>query len=296
MEPILIKEIPAKTDCLAQVKWDGIRLLAYVHDGDIQLYTRNHRLRTFTYPEIAMELRAQFPTQQLILDGECISIDDGKPNFFQVLKRDRLKDLEKIKRMMSEIPIIYMVFDLLYLDGEWLTRYPLLDRIDKLGSLLISTPIIQLCSAVEDGDRLLKYIKEKQWEGIVLKEKKSVYHAGRKHQSWRKIKLTQKMEAFVIGVTFRSRKVNSLIVGINEDDSWHYIGKVSSGLSQKEIDLITNWVASVQIDQPPIIQVPLEKQQIVWVPPHLKVEVEFSEWTPSGMLRSPVIKGYAFQK
>ncbi len=296
MEPILIKEMPKKSDCLAQVKWDGIRLLAYVRKGKVRLYTRNHRSRTLTYPEIVMDLRAQFPSQELILDGECVSFKDGKANFFQVLKRDRMKDLDKIKEMMKGFPAVYMVFDLLYLNGEWLTSYPLVDRLDQLSSLLISTPFVQLCSTIEDGGRLWKYIKTREWEGMVLKKKRSVYHAGKKHRDWKKVKVTQKIEAFVIGVTFRSRKVNSLIVGIHDDDAWQYIGKVSSGLSQKEIELITNWVASVRIDEPPQVDVPLEKQKIVWVPPHLKVKISFFEWTPSGTLRSPVIQGYSFQK
>lgn len=296
MEPILIESIPEDVDCLAQVKWDGIRLLAYIHNGDVQLYTRNRHPRTWTYPEIVMDLQAQFPDQQLILDGECVSIKEGKPNFFQILKRDRLKDLKKIQHMMSESPVTYQVFDLLYLNGKWLTQHPLEARMERLRSLLITTPFVQLCLGVEDEKRLLTYVEKKQWEGIVLKEKRSVYRFGEKHSSWMKFKLRQRIKAFVVGVTFRSRRVKSLILGWYEEDSWHYIGKVSSGLTQKEIELITNWVASIQVDQPPMIQVPREKEPIVWVPPHLKVEVEFMEWTPSGTLRSPVIKGYSFQK
>lgn len=294
MEPVLIHQLPEKMNYVAQIKWDGIRILANIYDDDIQLYTRNMQLRTLTYPEIVMELSTQFAGRQLILDGECVAIKDGKPDFFQVLKRDRIKNLEKIQRMMEEIPVIYMVFDLLFLDGEWLIDLPFMERMERLRSLLITTPFLQLCSSLEDGKRLLSYVEAKQWEGIVLKETTSAYHEGRKSHAWRKLKLKQTIEAYVMGVTFRAKKVNSLIIGIIEDDSWHYIGKVSAGLTQKEIELITNWVSSVQVDQAPAVSVQV-KQPIVWVPPHLKVLVEFTEWTPSGTLRSPVIKGYSFQ-
>ena len=294
MEPVLTTKLPEKMNYLAQVKWDGIRILANALNGEIQLYTRNTQMRTWTYPEIVMELHAQVSDRQLILDGECVSFKDGKPDFFQVLKRDRIKNLEKIKRLMQEIPVVYMVFDLLFLDGEWLLNDPYVERLEKLQSLLINTPQIQLCTSMEDGKRLLNYVKKKQWEGIVLKEKTSVYHEGRKSTAWKKLKITQKIEAFVIGVTFRGERVNSLILGMMEEGSWHYIGKVSSGLTQKEIELITNWVSSVQVGKPPGMSVEI-REPIVWVPPHLKVEIEFVEWTPTGTLRSPVIKGYSFQ-
>lgn len=294
MEPVSIEEIPENMDYFAQVKWDGIRILANVAEDDIQLYTRNMQLRTWTYPEIVMELRAQFSGRQILLDGECVSWKEDKPDFFQVLRRDRMKNLEKIQRMTKEIPVVYMVFDLLFLDGEWMLDHPFSRRMERLQSLLISTPLVQLCTSTEDGVRLLRYVKKKQWEGIVLKEKNSAYHEGRKSQAWKKLKLKQVMEAFVLGVTFRAKKVNALILGRMEDDTWHYIGKVSSGLTQEEIELITNWVASVKVDQLPAISVQM-KQPVVWVPPHLKVTIEFSEWTPSGTLRSPVIKGYSFQ-
>lgn len=296
MEPIIAHEIPQRNDLIYQVKWDGIRLFAYVDHGKVHLYTKKQKNRTIVYPEIAAELCEQFPDQRVILDGECIVFHERRPDFYRVFRRDRMKNVDQIQQLATAKPVTYMVFDILYSQDQWLTHLPFVYRMKKLQSVLTTTPLIGICSSTEDGQRLLQFTKSRQWEGIVLKEKESSYHVGQRHSSWQKIKHVQKMEAYVIGVIWGSRRVSTLILGIRQDGSWHYIGKVKSGLTLKDLDLISHWVMTVQSEPPASVPIGLTGNPIIWVPPDLKVKLEFVEWTHAGTLRSPVVKKYSFQK
>lgn len=296
MEPTVAHKIPPQKDLIYQVKWDGIRLFAYIDHGKVHLYTKKQKIRTMVYPEITAELRDQFPDQRLILDGECMVFHDRRPDFYQVFRRDRMKNVDHIQQLAMKRPVTYMVFDLLYFQDQWLTHFPLIERIKKLQSVLTTTPLIQICSSTEDGQRLLKLTKSRQWEGIVFKEKKSAYYPGQKHPSWQKIKHIQKIDAYVIGVIWGKRRVSSLVLGIRQDGSWHYIGKVKSGLTSKDLDLISHWVMTVQSNPAVSVPVGLTENPMIWVPPDLKVRLEFEEWTHAGTLRSPVVKQYSFQK
>jgi bifunctional non-homologous end joining protein LigD len=291
MEPVLVDQLPEQADDLYQVKWDGVRIIANIGEGIVHLYTRNHRNRTATYPEVTRELSEQFDGRRVVLDGEMVAVRAGKPDFYELMKRDRLKSESKIAQSIHQIPVCYVVFDIVYADGKWLDQTPLIERLHLLRESVRDSHVLQVCPSTGDGVSLLNFTRRRGWEGIVIKEKKGNYHFGQKHVTWRKLKHFQELDAVVAGVTLKGGIANSLILAIPEDGRLRYAGKAASGLSSRELSLLTTWCRSASVRLPEI-KAPSMNEETVWVTPGLRVRVKFLEWSPDGTLRSPVITGF----
>lgn len=295
MEPVLSKELILNPAYVYQVKWDGIRILTKIEEGQITLHTRHGNIRTHTYPEITKQISSTFGNTPLYLDGEMISIYNGKADFFQVLKRDRLKTPSKIEVAISRIPVCYIVFDILYYK-EWVTERSFVERNSLLEELIIPTEQLQTCPSTIDGETLYHYTKQQGWEGIVAKEREGKYHIGEKHPTWRKIKHFQYIESTILGVTLKSGSVYSLLLGTKKDGKWHYIGRVSSGLSLEEKMILTEYSKTLAIATPATIIPSFREEEIRWFTPDIHVEIRFLEWTPEGILRNPVIERFLLNK
>ena len=124
MEPMPSETVPQGENWVAQVKWDGVRILTYFDGTHVELYNRKRWPRTLHYPELNL-IRSYCSADSVILDGEVIALGaDGKPDFHQVMKRDGLRRMERVKQVAKSVPIHYMVFDILYLNGEWILHQP----------------------------------------------------------------------------------------------------------------------------------------------------------------------------
>src|SRR3954462_10905636 len=116
MEPVSSDTIPKGDDWIAQVKWDGVRVLTYADNQTVRLYNRKRNERTLHYPEIT-NIDHYCSSRSVILDGEVIALgENGKPAFHEVMKRDGLRNLERLKMVGDSVPIIYMIFDVIYLN------------------------------------------------------------------------------------------------------------------------------------------------------------------------------------
>jgi bifunctional non-homologous end joining protein LigD len=136
MEPVSSDTFPTEEGWIAQVKWDGVRILTYSDDQEVRLFNRRKNERTFHFPEI-IPIHEYCSSTSVILDGEVISLgEDGRPSFQQVMRRDGLRNLERIKMAAESVPIIYMIFDVLYLDGEWIHTKPFHERNRILGDII----------------------------------------------------------------------------------------------------------------------------------------------------------------
>ncbi|MCH5585504.1 DNA ligase [Shimazuella sp. AN120528] len=295
MEPILSRELLLESKYLYQVKWDGIRILTKIENGKVNLHTRHGNIRTAIYPEITSILANRFAKQTVYLDGEIIALQNGKPNFFLVAKRDRIKTESKIERSISKIPVNYVVFDVLRND-HWLVDKPLYQRLSILQNILDESEKIQICPTTEDGKTLFEFTKELGLEGIVIKEREGKYHIGEKHLTWRKVKHFQYINASILGVTFKSGSVYSLLLGIKVEGNWKYIGRVSSGLSSEEKRILTVYSSSLAIPDP-VTNIPLfREEEIRWFTPNIQTKIRFLEWTPDKTLRNPVIENFQMPK
>ncbi|WMT42103.1 RNA ligase family protein [Paenibacillus sp. D2_2] len=223
-EPIRTFEFPQGEQWIAQVKWDGVRMLAYIEKERVRLINRRGNERTLQYPEF-MNPSEFCRAESAILDGEMIAISEGKPSFHEIMKRDSLRRQQEITFAVPRIPVVYMIFDILYCNGRWVTDQPLVQRQKLLQEYVLPSTRVQLVPNVDHAEGLYAVMRERQWEGIVCKQLDSSYAIGGKDGRWRKMKLTHDLYAVIGGVTYRDEIVNSVLLGLfDEQGSLKYIG------------------------------------------------------------------------
>ena len=292
-EPVSTEMIPQGDNWIAQIKWDGVRLLTYCDGRQVKLYNRHQNERTLHYPELTA-INAYCSAHSVILDGEVIALEKGKPSFYQVMKRDSLRHPERIETVRQKIPIIYMIFDLLYLNGEWVIDRPLMEREQMLKEIITPQEHIQLVSSVDDPHALLDAVEQHQLEGIVIKDRTSRYSLGGKDRRWQKKKRYRDLYAVVGGVTFRQNRRNAFLLGLYDDEGqlW-YVGHAGAGrLTQQDWMMLTELVPTLKQKERPFVNRPERHQDAIWLQPTLVVKINFLEWTPSKTLRQPSIQSF----
>lgn len=289
-EPIRADRVPSGDGWIAQVKWDGVRMLAY-HDGaETRLVNRRLNDRTRQYPELA-DPAAWCAADSFVVDGEVIALDGGRPSFYRIMKRDNLRSEPAIRQAAAREPVAYMIFDLLYANGEWLTGRPLRERQERLAAILRPQPNVRLVDSVADGEHLLAAVKQLGMEGIVCKELDGTYAPGGKDGRWRKVKLFRDLVAAVGGMTLRAGTANALLLGLYAEDRFLYIGHAGAGkLTRSDWRMLTERLLPLAVPRCPFANVPHRTDGAIWVKPELAVKVQFLEWTPQGTMRHPSIQ------
>ena len=293
-EPVRVTEIPDGEAWIAQIKWDGVRVLTYFDGKEVKLYNRKLNERTFHYPEIT-EMNAYFHGQSVILDGEVIALDEkGKPSFHEVMQRDGLRKMERVKLVKEEVPIYYMIFDILYYNGEWLHDQPLSERLEILKRCVVPTPQIQLVPSESDGNTLWTVVESHGLEGIVCKNLASPYMIDGKNDSWRKVKNYQDVIAVIAGVTFRSGIVNSVLLGLfDQAGKLWYIGHCGTGkLTRNDWKGLTERIDPLKIAEKPFINDPERIKGVQWLTPEITAKVIFIEWPEGKTLRQPSLQSF----
>lgn len=292
MEPKILKKPFDDPQFGFQVKWDGIRIMAHIKQGNVILFNRKKRNKTIQYPEITAALAKLFPKNNLILDGEMISLHDGKPRFDYIIRRDFSKNNQTIKYLMRKIPVQYIVFDVLYFDNEKLLDLPFKKRDDLLKNIVKSRyPVVTTDTFNTCGISLFKVIKKRNLEGIVAKKLDSPYIVGTKTDYWLKIKNWRKINTFIGGFISQQNKIRSLLLGIFQEKKFLYIGRAASGLNEIQTKSLHFKLNKNKTSHPPFANPPIEKVQgeIYWVKPLIKVKVEYIDFTEKGQLRHPRI-------
>jgi len=282
-----------------EMKWDGVRAIAYLAGGRVQLLSRKGRDDTGAYFEVAREL-AKISLQTAILDGEVVVMDTaGRPNFGLLQHRINLTKPADIERAAKAYPAQLMLFDILELNGQSLIKKSYQERRAILqdvvrpepGSLIQVPPIFEgdLQAALETG-RLL------QLEGVVAKRRNSIYQPGRRTRTWLKIKLHRAQEVVIggwrPGQGRRSGGVGSLLMGIPTEAGLHYVGRVGSGFNDRQLDEMHAKLEKLSRKTSPFIDVPREDARDAhWVKPSVVGEVSYGELTEPGRLRHPVWRG-----
>lgn len=170
-------------------KWDGIRAIA-VCGEETRLMSRNDHDITVAYPELH-RLHDRVVALDAMLDGEIVAFDDGVPSFQRLQQRMHLRDERRIEQMTKEVPVAYIVFDVLYLDGADLTVQPLDQRRRILEDIIVPTETFQISPVTEsDGVVLLQAASQQGLEGIVAKRRASRYTPGARSRDWLEIKAT----------------------------------------------------------------------------------------------------------
>jgi bifunctional non-homologous end joining protein LigD len=291
-EPILTDAIPKGDQWIAQVKWDGTRIITYYEGDKTLLFNRKKNERTHQYPEL-LHSNSYIRAKNCILDGEVIAFQDGKPSFYEVMKRDRVRNVARVNRLQEEVPVTYMIFDILYADDQWLLDKPLHERQRILQECIIENEVIRLVESFSDTEGLFKVCEEHHLEGIVCKDLESTYVIDGKDARWRKRKKEQDLIAVVGGVTLKNKTVHSLHLGLfDKVGNLIYIGSVGSGkLTAKDWIAITKAIEEIIIKDNPFFN-SIDVKDGVWLRPALTVKISFLEWTDGRTLRHPVIESF----
>jgi bifunctional non-homologous end joining protein LigD len=293
VKPMLAKlsKLPSDESLWAfEVKWDGIRAIARCEPNRLSLLTRNEIDRSSRYPELGV-LNDLLGSHSAMLDGEIVTLDaHGRSSFQGLASHD-----EAGARLAS-----YMVFDLLWLDGESLLDLSYIERRERLSELGLGGDRVQVpAHFIGEGTSLLAASKEQQLEGIVAKRLDSPYTPGGRRGEWLKIKNLSSQElvigGWLPGQKGRSGRLGALLVGYfapGEDAApvLRYAGRVGTGFTDSELERLAATLGEHTQEDSPFVgaQPPREAR---FVKPDLVAEIEFREWTRDGMLRHSSYKG-----
>ncbi len=292
MEPYSKEEAFTHPDYLYQVKWDGVRYLAFIFAGEVRLQNRRLKIKTRLYPEL-QSLPRLIKGRGAVIDGEIIALgEDNSPSFPKVLHRDLVK--ESSPGLQRQVPIYFMAFDLLYLGGENIQNLPLTERLHLLRKNLTQSQDVRITEDHEDGKGLFAVMAERGMEGMVAKKKDAPYRAGEKTSEWLKIKTSRFQDCLLGGYLLKGGRVSSLMVGVYQGSDFLYVGRVSSGLKEAELQALHRELYPYRREGSPFKNSPSPgaKQQVVWLEPTLGLKVEFSQWTPDLKFRSPRMAGF----
>jgi bifunctional non-homologous end joining protein LigD len=280
-----------------EIKWDGVRAVAYSTPGELRLESRNLKEITGSYPELGRLNRA-LSSHQAILDGEIVAFDEhGRPSFAALQRRMHVGSPAQAKRLAKAAPVTYMIFDLLWLDGHPLMGLRYEERHELLVTLALSGESWQTPDRLQGRGRdVLKATAEQQLEGIVAKRLDSPYEPGARTSAWIKIKNVGRQElaigGWLPGEGRRERRIGALLLGVYDPDgAFRYAGRVGTGFTDSELERLGKRLAPLRREDSPFTAGKPPPREAVFVAPELVAEVEFSEWTAAGILRHPSYKG-----
>jgi bifunctional non-homologous end joining protein LigD len=307
MLPTLVDRAFSRAGWLFEPKLDGVRTLAFLRDGAVELRTRRGNVATKQYPEVCEGVQAQ-PVRAAVFDGEIVATDEtGVPDFQELQARINLSRQDDIDRAMAETPVCYYVFDLLYLDGWDLTKVPASERKALLWRTLEQGGHVRYVDHVEDdGLAMHEGSAALGFEGIVAKNASTPYEPDVRTRSWLKVKDVTQQEFVVGGFTegegSRAKTFGGLLVGYYDGDgALQFAGSVGSGLTDSMLTKIRTRLDRLRTETSPFATMPQHVgsrwgpgkplARCMWVRPEVVVQVKFASWTREGFLRAPVFLG-----
>lgn len=281
----VLGEAPPLADgWVLEIKYDGYRMLTRV-DRDVRLFTRNGHDWTTRLPL----LRAQIDALQLPpgwYDGELVACDEiGQPDF------GRLQDI--VAKPVTTACLDYYLFDLPYVLEHDLRQVPLTERRKTLQAILAGRPEshVRFSSELKGSPvRVLEAACEMGLEGVMCKREHSAYADGRRSTAWRKLKCRQRADLVIGGYT-GERTLDKVLLGLPGGDGLlRYAGSVSSGLPEIARMDLHRALGIITSDENPFT--PGHSPDYgKWVEPILVAEISFAEWTRSGKVRHPALRG-----
>jgi DNA ligase D-like protein (predicted ligase)/DNA ligase D-like protein (predicted polymerase)/DNA ligase D-like protein (predicted 3'-phosphoesterase) len=295
VQPMLAKpadKLPGSRDYVFEVKWDGIRAMIYLDEGQLRIHGRNGMDFTKQFPELMIPEEA-FRATSGLFDGEIVCLEsDGRPNFRNVIHRMQQTTDGGIERARAKFPAVCYVFDCLYLDGRPIVNEPLTRRREWLADAIRSQSAYRVSQTVDDGAAFYGAVKEMGLEGVMAKQRDSVYQPGKRSESWLKVKSRQTVECVIVGYTKgkgdREAAFGAIHLGQRRGEDLKYVGKAGSGFDDQSLRTVSGELETLTRIKRPVKEKPLDDARSVWVEPKLMCEVEFASWTPDGLLREPV--------
>lgn len=303
MKALGVSQVPEGTwHC--EIKFDGYRAIAVLNPPALELWSRNHKPLA-GFPEVNAAL-TRLRCRNAVLDGEIVALDEHGRSRFQLL--------QGLELGAQRPPVVYYVFDLLFLDGKSLLAEPLEHRraalealVGRDGAHLKLSPEFDVAPAA-----LLSEAQRNGLEGIIAKTPGSRYHAGQRPGAWLKCKVFNEQEFVIGGFTppKNSRAYfGSLVVGYYQGKELHYAGKVGTGFDRALLASLHARLQRLRVASSPFVDLPRSHRSrfgagmtpavmktVTWVRPELVCQVRFAEWTSEGLLRQPVFIGLRTDK
>jgi bifunctional non-homologous end joining protein LigD len=305
MKARLAENPPATGDWIYELKFDGIRLIVVKTGNKVSLLSRNKNELAGRFPEIVEALK-NLPAHECVIDGEVVALDQQGRSSFQLLQA---REMEGRKS-----PVYFYAFDLLQLDGKSLVSLPLEARKSALKQLCagVGDPIRYSGNIGGEAKTLLDEVKRRGLEGIIGKQRNSIYEPGPRSGAWIKLKCVNEQEFVIGGYTppqGARKHFGAILVGYYENKKLVFAGKVGTGLTAKSLSMLHKKFQKETRDDCPFADLPSKQngqwvqgitpsmmRKIHWVNPMLVCEVKFAEWTRDKKLRAPVFLGLRADK
>jgi bifunctional non-homologous end joining protein LigD len=289
----------AEGDWAFEMKWDGIRAVAVVHDGAVTLTSRNGNDLTPAYPEL-QELAERVDDEGgAVLDGEIVAVDEkGRPDFGLLQTRMGLTRARDVARAAAGAPARLLLFDVMRAEGRSLVREHYDERREVLERIVESGGAIDVPPAFDgDLDAAMTTSRRLRLEGVVAKRRDATYSVGRRSRAWLKMKHHQTQEVVIAGwrpgAGRRADGVGSLLMGVPGDEGLQYVGRVGTGFSDRELDELLPMLEAAERKTSPLVGVPpVDARGARWVTPSRVGEVSIAVWTSTGRLRQPSWRGW----
>lgn len=298
MEPMLATPapgpavLPRGSDWVFEVKWDGVRALADARAGGVRLSSRNERDITPAYPELA----GLAALGDVLLDGEIVLMDAGRPSFTALADRMHVREPRRAAALAAARPVTYVVFDALRIDGQDLTTLPL----DARRAVLLDLPLpahVQTSPQYDDGDDLWQVTAAHGLEGVVAKRRSAPYRPGRRSPDWVKAAHRRTRTALVGGWRPESTgtgRLGAVLLGAPDAaGGLRYLCRAGSGLAGPAARAMRALLAPLERPASPFSdEVPaVDARGTVWCDPVVLVDTLYLTRTPTGRLRQPVVRG-----
>jgi bifunctional non-homologous end joining protein LigD len=297
MKAKLVEKPPATGDWIYELKFDGIRLITVKTDKKVSLFSRNQNDLSARFPEI-VEAIADLPARECVIDGEVVALDDEGRSSFQLLQALEMEGWKS--------PVYFYAFDLLQLDGENLLGVPLEARKNVLEKLSTDAddPIRYSGAIGSEAEPLLDEVKRRGLEGLIGKQRNSVYEPGRRSGAWIKLKCVHEQEFVIGGYTppqGARKHFGAILVGYHDKKKLVFAGKVGTGFTAKSLSTLYKKLQNEARDGCPFVDLPSKQngkwvqgitpsmmKKMRWVNPKFVAQIKFAEWTRDGKLRAPV--------
>src|SRR3954469_8973860 len=274
-------------DWVFEDKYDGFRMIAEIRRGKVALYSRNGKIISRSYIEVAKALEGV--KGDAVIDGELVAI--GKDGMhFQLLQN----------ALRHEAKLLYCAFDLTFENAADLRKQPLLERKKRLKAILPRDKLIAFSAHRKgNGTKFFAEAERKGLEGLMAKRADSAYASGGRTADWLKIKTAKRQEVVIAGFTAPRRTrpfFGALVLAVRDADTWRYIGHVGTGFSHGVLEDLHAKLVNLTVSKSPFPDKVKNEAVTTWVRPSLVAEVKFAEWTSKGELRQPVYLGLRSDK
>ena len=264
-------------------KYDGFRMVAKISDGKVALYSRNGKVISDSYIEVAKALEGA--RRDAVVDGELVALDKDGVSHFQLLQN----------ALRHKAKLLYCAFDLMFHDGEDLRGFTLLERKDRLKIILPRHNLLAFSRHRKTyGMKFFDEAERKGLEGIMAKRSDSTYVSGTRTADWLKIKTAKRHEVVIAGFTAPKRSrpfFGALVLAVRENNAWKYIGHVGTGFTHRTLEDLHGKLLPLKTAKSPFASKVKDEGVTTWVKQSLVAEVKFTEWTSAGEMRHPVYLG-----